>query len=363
MKNILFIVQYPKSISPGQRFRIELYEDSLKRNGYSFDTSWFLDSKTRNIIYKKGHILQKILGVLRGFSVRMKELFIMHRYDFVFIYREATPIGPPVFEWIYSRLLGKRIIYDFDDSIWIPGISEGNEIVKSIKCFWKISSISKWSYKVSVGNSFLYDYASQFSSNVVLNPTCVDTVGFHNVLKNQHTSRVAIGWTGSFTTLPFLYGILPALVRLEEQYEFDFIVIADRDPALPLKNFHFVKWRKENEIEDLLRINIGVMPLEASSYTNTNIKGHAEGKCGFKIIQYGALGIPTVASPYGVNAKIIDNNIDGFLCNSEDEWITAIQELLLDAEKRERMGKLSRQKIVDNYSLQSNEQNFLSLFQ
>lgn len=363
MKNILFIVQYPKSISPGQRFRIELYEDSLTRHGFSFDTSWFLDAKARSIIYKEGHIVQKVLGVLRGFMVRVTQLFSMHKYDFVFIYREAAPLGPPIFEWIYTRILRKKVIYDFDDSIWIPGISAGNELVTSVKCFWKIKSICSWSYKVSVGNSFLFDYAAQYNKHVVLNPTCVDTEGSHKVLKNQHTSRIVVGWTGSFTTLPFLYGILSALTRLQQRYDFDFMVIADRNPELPLKNYQFVKWRKESEIEDLLKINIGIMPLEASSHTNSNIKGHAEGKCGFKIIQYGSLGIPTVASPYGVNAKIIDHNRDGFLCNTEDEWVNAIEQLLTDADKRERMGKLSRKKIMDKYSLQSNELNFLSLFQ
>jgi glycosyltransferase involved in cell wall biosynthesis len=88
----------------------------------------------------------------------------------------------------------------------------------------------------------------------------------------------------------------------------------------------------------------------------------SEGKCGFKIIQYLALGIPAVASPVGVNKKIVDHGINGYLCRTDDEWVQYLSELLQDAEKRKAFGKNGRQKIEQAYSVQANANNFLSLF-
>jgi glycosyltransferase involved in cell wall biosynthesis len=96
------------------------------------------------------------------------------------------------------------------------------------------------------------------------------------------------------------------------------------------------------------------MPLEEDRWS--------EGKCGFKIIQYMALGIPAVASPVGVNKKIIENSLNGFLCKEEEEWYHAISSLLEDANLRNEMGRMGREKIIKEYSIQANADLFLGLF-
>src|SRR5258706_15067324 len=108
---------------------------------------------------------------------------------------------------MYAKLFRKKVIFDFDDSLWVPVRSYNNEWSEYFKCYWKVASVCKWAYKVSAGNRYLYDYAGKFNKNVVLNPTCVDTENKHNVVKDQHTDKIKIGWTGSFTTLPFLDSI------------------------------------------------------------------------------------------------------------------------------------------------------------
>ena len=182
MRKILFIVQYPNGISPSQRFRLELYEKTLKENNIDFHIQSFIDHSTRKIIYQKGHALQKVFGVIKGFLRRFGGLIKIPNYDFIALYREAAPIGPPIFEWIYAKIFGKKIIFDFDDAIWVPQVSENNKLKKIFRCSWKIKYICRWSYKVSVGNMYLYDFAKRYNKNVVLNPTCVDTVYRHNIL-------------------------------------------------------------------------------------------------------------------------------------------------------------------------------------
>jgi glycosyltransferase involved in cell wall biosynthesis len=355
MKKILFIVQYPRGISPSQRFRLELYEKTLRDNNIDFHIQPFIDRSTRKIIYQKGYALKKVFGVIKGFARRFASLTKIHNYDFIAVYREASPIGPPIFEWIYTKIFRKKMIFDFDDAIWIPQVSDNNKLKRFVKCSWKIKYICKWSYTVSVGNMFLFDYATKYNKNVILNPTCVDTEYRHNILQSHNTDIVCIGWTGSFSTLVYLNQVIEVLKELERKYSFDFVVIADKDPCLPLKSYQFLKWNKETEIDDLLNIHIGIMPLSDSEFER--------GKCGFKIIQFLALGIPAVASPIGVNKNIIEKDVNGFLCANKEEWYTALENLLSDNRLREKMGIAGRKKIAEHYSVKSNATNFISLFQ
>lgn len=348
------MVQLPKYVSPGQRFRFEQYEPLLADNGFTVETFPFLDEATYRILYRNGHLLQKIAGVCKGFVRRFKFLFVVKKFDYIFLQREMAPVGPPVFEWIAAKLLGARIIYDFDDAIWIPNVSEKNKMAGFAKCFWKIKWICRWSHKVSVGNDFLAAYAKTHNPNVVYNPTCVDMETRYNTTASLNHRPVVIGWTGSHSSIPYLNGCVTALQELATKQAFRFLTICDRKPALPLDELEFVPWNSKTEIEDLLRMDIGIMPLKPDAWS--------EGKCGFKLIQYLALGIPALASPVGVNREIVEHGVNGYLCATKEDWITYLTVLLKDAEKRKSFGERGRQKMQSFYSLASNAGTFLSLF-
>jgi glycosyltransferase involved in cell wall biosynthesis len=115
----------------------------------------------------------------------------------------------------------------------------------------------------------------------------------------------------------------------------------------------YLPWNEKSEILDLSQINIGIMPLEDDVWS--------EGKCGFKLIQYLALGIPAVASPVGVNKEIVDQQ-NGFLCSTESDWFEALDKLINNVSLRQAMGRRGREKIINRYSVQANEGAFLELF-
>ena len=353
-KRILFICPYPRGGAPGQRFRYEHFFSYLEEQNIPFDIAPFLDEKTNKILYQKGKQVKKILGVLKGFLGRIRLLFEIPNYEYVFIFREATPLGPPIIEWFIARVLNKKIIYDFDDAIWLPFTSKTNRITNQLKFTSKVKSICKWSFKISCGNQYLADFASQFNDSVYIFPTVVDTVKTHNKIQNQITSQVNIGWTGSHSTLIYLDELIVALSALEKKYNFKFFVIADKNPRLPLTCFQFVKWKKETEIEDLLKFHIGLMPLIANPWS--------EGKCGFKAIQYLSLGIPAIVTPVGVNCEIVQNGVNGFHCNTSEDWYTALEKLIIDTKLREMMGKKGRVLIEKKYSVNSLKLEFLNLF-
>jgi glycosyltransferase involved in cell wall biosynthesis len=353
-KEILMVVQYPEKVSPGQRFRFELYKETLEKNGYLVTTKSFLDNNGYEIIHSFGNFLKKSIATIKGYFGRLVLLFQINQFDFIFLQREVAPLGPPVFEWIYIKLFHKKIIYDFDDAIWIASISEQNSAAANFKNADKVKNICKWAYKVSCGNEYLCNYARQYNSNVIYNPTCVDTEKRHNVLAIHEVEKITIGWTGSFSTLKYLEIVEPALKRLQDKYDFDIKIICNEKPSLDLKNVQFIKWSEENEVSALATCQIGLMPLTNDEWS--------EGKCGFKLIQYLSLGIPAVSSPVGVNKIIIEEGINGFFAISSDEWYCAIEKLILDQALRKKMGIAGRAKIIAQYSLQSNLNNFLSLF-
>jgi len=351
---ILFVVPYPHGKAPSQRFRFEQYLNFLKEENWSYSFSSFIDDNTWRILYKPGHTRQKVWGILKGFFKRFWLLFSVPAYDYVFIHREATPIGPPWFEWAVAKVLRKKIIYDFDDAIWIPNTSDNNKIVAGIKWHQKVGAICRWAYKVSCGNTYLRDYALQFNPNAIVNPTTIDTINLHNQVKDQHTQKIVIGWTGTHSTMKYLNQVVPVLQKLEEKYSFEFRVISNQKPDLPIRSLFFKPWRKDTEILDLLSFNVGLMPLEDDLW--------AKGKCAFKALQYMALGIPAVVSPVGMNTEVVKPEVNGYVCNSFAEWYKALESLLQDPEARVQMGRAARRKIEKDYAVAANRTNFLGLF-
>jgi glycosyltransferase involved in cell wall biosynthesis len=126
-------------------------------------------------------------------------------------------------------------------------------------------------------------------------------------------------------------------------------------PSFELNNLEYIKWQESTEIFDLQQIDIGLMPLTNDEWSS--------GKCGFKLIQYMALEIPSVASPVGVNTQLIKHGINGFLCNNHQEWYNALEILLNNPEARLKIGAAGRSKIETNYSLNENQSIFLGLFE
>ncbi|MCR9251940.1 MAG: glycosyltransferase [bacterium] len=354
---ILFIAPYPFDEAPSQRFRFEQYFKILEENSIEYDFKPFLDQNAWRILYKSGNIIKKVGGILRGFNKRLALIFRARKYKFIFIHREATPLGPPFIEWILAKFLRKKIIYDFDDAIWLSNTSSSNKIASSLKNHQKVLKICKWSYRISVGNSYLKEFALQFNDNVILNPTTIDTEQLHNksLVKGTKKDQVfRIGWTGTHSTLKYIEPIFPVLDDLIKKSEFKFVIISNQPPNIKRPYIEFIPWSKETEITDLAKFDIGLMPLEDDIW--------ARGKCGFKALQYMALEIPALVSPVGVNSKIVDHGMNGFICDTPEQWHDNIKVLMANSDARKRMGVAGREKIIDEYSVLSNKQNFLDLF-
>ena len=359
---ILFLTPYPIGQAPSQRFRFEQYFDILSKRKIKYAIKPFLTQKAWQVFYS-GHGLKVALYLLHGYVRRFFHLLNVPFYHYIFIHREASPVGPPIFEWIIAYVLRKKMVFDFDDAIWLPDPDEQDTVKAKLKWKDKVSKICKWSYKVSCGNNYLAEYAKKHNNSVVVNPTTIDTEHLHNPnlfptpKQDPEIIKPIIGWTGTHSTLQYLNPIIPVIAQLELKFDFTFLVIANVNPNYSLKSFKFLPWDKSSEIEDLMQIDIGVMPLTDDAWS--------QGKCGFKLLQYMALKIPSLASPVGINTQLInsEDKISGFLCHTHVDWLSKLELLLTNFKTRYRLGKNGRDKVIRNYSVLSNAENFLSLFE
>lgn len=349
---LLILCPYPHGTAPSQRFRFEQYLGHLSGNGWRITQKSFISEKTWKILYLPGHKLTKIAGILTGFIKRLLLLFLVPTFDLVFIHREASPLGPPIFEWIIIKLLRKKVIYDFDDAIWLSNTSKENRIISWLKSHSKVKTICKWSWKVSCGNQYLKTFAERYNSSTFLIPTTIDTK--YHVAKKTENKTLIIGWTGTHSTEKYLASLVPLLKNLENQYDFIFRVISNHNPNLDLKAFEYVQWNKDSEIDDLTQFDIGVMPLEDDIW--------AKGKCGFKGLQYMSLAIPTIMSPVGVNSDIIVSGKNGFLCDSPSSWEKTITDLIINHNLRETIGKEGQKTVTQHYSVMAISEQYSSLF-
>ncbi len=356
---VLFLIPYSLGIAPGQRFRFEQYVDFLSSH-YDISYSCFINQNTYSILYSKNTIKNlslKIVGLTISSIRLLLRIPTFKKFDVIFIYREVSLIGPPFVEWILFKLFKKKIIYDFDDAIWLPNVSNANKYFGWLKFPNKTSKIISYSKLVTVGNNYLAEYAKKFNPNVVIIPTTID-VNYHCRKERKiNSNKIIIGWTGSVTTNKHLATLLSVIKKIKFKYKdyVDFIMISN----LPIENteslIRFIPWNKNTEIEDLEQFDIGIMPLTDDEWS--------KGKCGFKGLQYMALEIPTIMSPVGVNTEIIQDGVNGFLASTEDEWFEKISLLIDNEDLRMQIGKNGRKTIEQKYSKQVWQDKYLEYFE
>ena len=354
MKRVLFIVPHRPGRAPSQRFRFEQYLDFLKINGYDHTFSYLLSAKEDKLFYSPGKLIQKSWLLTRKFLYRLKDVIRARNYELIFIQREAFFLGPPIFEYLLSKRT-TPIIFDFDDSIWLPNVSNANKKFHKLKNYGKTAKIIKYADMVFAGNAYLADYAYKYNHNVKIIPTTINTEEY-KPCTNKNNNKIVIGWSGSITTIEHFKFAIPFLKKIKTRYgnKVEFKVIGDGSYINKELNIIGLPWNKEDEIKELSAIDIGIMPLPNNEW--------AKGKCGLKGLQYMALEIPTIMSPVGVNTEIIQNGVNGFLCSTDDEGENTIAQLIESSELRKKIGEKGRETVINKYSVESQKYNYLNCF-
>lgn len=351
--NVLVLVPYLYDTAPGQRFRIEQWARVLEPKGVSFTFMPFESQALRLVLYRRGQYAAKVRELLRCVRRRLALVAsIDRRWDVVFLYRELLPLGPPVLE----RLLARKVplVYDFDDAIFIPDVSDANRRFKWFRWSHKVGAICSLSAHVTVGNEYLRRYAERHARYVSVIPTTIDTAEYTPKDSAALNGVPVVGWSGSMTTVKHLRMLESTLQTLARSLEFRLKVIGSTGFRLPGVRVESVPWGARAEVAELRSFDIGIMPLPDDSWSR--------GKCGLKALQYMAVGVPTIASPVGVNSEIIEDGVNGFLAASEPEWIAKLSLLLADEDLRWGFAKEGRRTVEERYSAKVHAPRLYQIF-
>jgi len=259
--------------------------------------------------------------------------------DIVFIQKRLFRVN------FIKKLLtsGILLIFDFDDIIHTTHDDHWSALTKK-RIEKRFQSICSLSNLVIAGNYYLSEIAKQHSDNVIIIPTVVE---FKRYSEKKHYKKdnIVLGWIGQPNNYNLIEEIFPVLHKISMKHkEVKLLIISKGNIHTNSIHIEQIEWQEDKETDDLLKIDIGIMPMTDNEWS--------KGKCALKAIQYMASGIPTVCSDVGENRNVVRNGIDGFLVKSEHDWITALETLITSEATRNRMGKSGRKRIQEHYSLE-----------
>jgi glycosyltransferase involved in cell wall biosynthesis len=188
----------------------------------------------------------------------------------------------------------------------------------------------------------LAEAARRHATRVFELPSPVDCDRY-GPLDRPAAAGVVVGWIGSPSTSMYLRSLLPVCRRLAERHPTVRFEAVGADPDAELHPFRVRPWALETELADLQGFDVGIMPLDDDEWSR--------GKAGYKLLQYMACGIASVASPVGVNADLLRDTDRGLLASDPTQWERALTALIEDATLRRRLGAAGRELVEREYSL------------
>lgn len=293
-----------------------------------------LQSNTRSLREAVRAYVGRVWSLLRG-----------SQFDLLWIEKEAMPWLPVGLEKV---LLPGTVPYilDYDDAVFHCYDQHRSTLIRHMLAD-KHAELMRNAALVVAGNDYLADFAQQAGArHVEVVPTVIDLDRYPEARQSRLKGDIAlpcVGWIGQRATARFLAPYGGIFERLSVAGKARFAAIGIDAPSLGLP-MEPIPWSDQTEVASISRFDIGIMPLLDAPFER--------GKCGYKLIQYMACGLPVVASPVGVNCKIVEHGVNGFLAETPQQWEQALTTLLADAELRRRMGLAGRQKVEREYCIQ-----------
>jgi glycosyltransferase involved in cell wall biosynthesis len=323
------------------RQRVLQYLPHLERAGIRVDVHPLLDDAyVRSLASGEAPSRSAIAA---AYMRRLRHLLRGESADLIWVYAELFPWLPASFERLAFRS-GRPLLYDFDDAFFQPYDDHRSPLIRALLGN-KLVPLIEGAAAVCAGNPYLGDYARRHNPASHILPTVVDIEQYRPAAPAERP--LTIGWIGSPSTWQFVRPYLPLIAGVCRDRGARFLAVgagtaaeADRFDGMTLE-----AWSEAGEIASVQAMDIGIMPLPDAPW--------ARGKCGYKLIQYMACGLPVVASPVGVNADIVAHGTSGYLASDPGQWRQSLNALIDDPELRQRMGEAGRERVVEDYSLQS----------
>uniref|UniRef100_UPI00356A49D7 glycosyltransferase family 4 protein n=1 Tax=Desulfosarcina sp. TaxID=2027861 RepID=UPI00356A49D7 len=284
---------------------------------------------------------RRLKRILYRYLERISPLLTSRRYNLLWIQQELFPWIPPVAEWLLNHF-NMPFIVDCDDAIFHKYDLHKNKMVRRL-LGRKVDLIMKYASVVIAGNSYIASRAINAGAKAVrIVPTVID-LNRYPAARLKKNALLTIGWIGSPATYEYFKAVAPILIDLQKRLPVRVVVVGAANPGqndrLP---FTFYPWSEDTEVESVKSFDLGIMPLPNTPW--------AKGKCGYKLIQYMACGLPVVASKVGANIDIVEPGKNGFLVSTPQEWAGAIERIVTDDKLRKRMGEHGRRRVEQFYN-------------
>lgn len=282
---------------------------------------------------------------LSAYGRRTMQLWQTDDVDVLWLEKEALPWLPWAIE---SRLLPSKVplIVDLDDAVFHNYDLHPSGIVRQVLGD-KLDKLMARAALVTAGNPYLAERAKAAgAARVEIVPTVVDLNAYGQKSAHCHGKPATIGWIGTPSTWQaYVKPLMPLLAQAASDAGARILAVGAGHAATTHPLLDNMPWTEISEVSRIQDMCLGIMPLEDTPW--------ARGKCGYKLIQYMACGIPVIASPVGVNVDIVEHGVNGFLAKTETEWREAIMTLLHDPDLRRDMGAAGRRKVQAHYALQT----------
>lgn len=320
---------------PSARFRILPYLDHFRADGHSCVLASSFPQKYDYFPWMGFRPSQFLKRGVRWWHWLLTRI---RHFDVVVMDREVFDNETLHMERMFQASC-RRLVVDIDDAVFLRHPQ-------------KFEQLMQMADLVVCGNRFLMDKVEPLNSHRLHIPTCVDMNAYSARSPLAENPVPVVGWMGTTGNLKYLQVAAPALRQVAQEHSFELrIVVPDAQPLLDINlsgvNVVHERWDPANEVCQLQRMDIGLMPLFPDQEWDVY-------KCGLKLIQYLAVGIPGIAAPVGVNSEIIDENRNGFVAQQTEEWVAALRTLLQNPELRKQMGERGRETVAQKYSIQAN---------
>ena len=323
------------------RIRFLQYLPYLAQNGIDVSVGHFLDDDYVRQLHRRGR--GSVVSIAAAYIRRMQQLGTAGDYDLIWIEKEVLP-WLPAFAERSIRVAGIPYVVDYDDATF-HGYDMNSSIIVRALLGKKIDQVMRGASMVVAGNDYLAERARQAGARVVeFLPTVVDLCHYP-VAGPKREGPFTIGWIGSAWTARYLPMVAGALRRVCEGTAARVRLIGSGPVNLSGVPVDVEPWSEASEYDQIRQCDVGIMPLPDNPFER--------GKCGYKLLQYMACGLPVVASPVGVNRRIVEHACNGFLASDENEWVRALEQLRDDGLLRESMACRGRRKVETEYSLQT----------
>jgi len=328
--------------SPGSRFRCLQFFPHLRARGIECEAHFAYDHRYNEVFERRWAPLYKLGGRLQ----RAARTILKGNGDLLLVHKTALAVsGLP--EWLRSKL-GTPIVFEFDDALHLG--PNGADSTPRRRAFERLVEVAD---QVIAGNTYLAEVAGAPEKTTVI-PSVIDTDIYLPAAAKREGSLV-VGWIGTASNFSHLRPIVPGLLQELTTIPRARLRIVSNGFLSEFANHPQVehwRWRADRELAALQSFDIGIMPLEDNE--------QSRGKCGFKMIQYMACGVPVLASAVGANVQILERSGAGHLVGGD--WGTPVRDLASSAELRASMGHRGRLHAEENYSVRSVLDRYVEVF-